>query len=84
MRKFEYYQKSKAECILCHDRDKCDAQTSHMILVDCKSFYYTYNLPETYNRMPELTGNEEQQKELIGRYFDKHEKHHVAVPLDCV
>ena len=60
MGKFEYYPKSKAECIECPDRDRCDAQTSHLILVDCKSFYYTYNLLEPYNRMPKLTGNEEQ------------------------
>ena len=56
MGRFEYYPKSKAECIGCPDRDKCDAQTSHLILVDCKSFYYTYNLLEPYNRMPELVG----------------------------
>lgn len=75
MGKFEYYPKSKEECIECPDRDKCDTQTSHLILVDCKSFYYTYNLLEPYNRMPELTGNEEQQKEIIERYFEEHKKH---------
>ena len=75
MGRFEYYPKSKAECIGCPDRDKCDAQTSHLILVDCKSFYYTYNLLEPYNRMPELTENEEQQKEIMEQYLEEHEKH---------
>lgn len=73
MGRFEYYPKSKAECIGCPDRDKCDAQTSHLILVDCKSFYYTYNLLEPYNRMPELTENEEQQKEIMEQYLEEHE-----------
>lgn len=75
MGKFEYYPKSKEECTNCLNRDKCDGQTSHLILVDCKSFYYTYNLLEPYNRMPELTGNEEQHKEIMEQYFEEHEKH---------
>lgn len=75
MGKFEYYPKSKVECIACHDRGKCDAQTSHMILVDCKSFYYTYNLLEPYNRMPQLTGSEEEQKKQIEQYFEEYQKH---------
>lgn len=79
MGRFEYYPKSKAECIGCPDRDKCDAQTSHLILVDCKSFYYTYNLLEPYNRMPELTENEEQQKEIMEQYLEEHEKHPILL-----
>lgn len=68
MSKFEYYPKSKKECEVCSDRDKCDDLTSHIILLDCRSFYYTYNLLEPYNQ---FTGDKERHKKEIEQYFEE-------------
>lgn len=40
------------------------------MLVDCKSFYYTYNLLEPYNPIPKLTDDVEE----IEHYFEEQEK----------
>lgn len=69
MGKFVYYPKSKKECMTCPDRDSCDAQTAHQILMDCKSFYYTYNLLEPYNRIPQFTGDKEEFEKELEQYF---------------